>query len=262
MSRLDSKVAEAFCHARAAAQSISEFPGELPRDLAEAYAVQALAIEIWDDAVSGWKVGRIAGDNAARFGEDRLLGPVFAETVANLEDGVAFPAITGGFAALEAELIAVIDRPIGANEIPSDPLDCLGLVRHWNVGFEAAGSPLASIGDSGPLATIAGFGNNLALLVGPQVDVDDPDRVECTVTIGQLAVGPVEAGQLPGGPLGALHFALRKLAALGNAIEGGMLVSTGAITGVHRVEIGQICHADFSPGGRLNCIVTDATALR
>lgn len=244
--------AQQFADHRRAATGFGAFPGPVPETLEDAYAIQNAAIALWDRPIAGWKVGRIGGELETKFGENRFVGPMFADSI--WPDGASFPCIEGGFAALEAELVAVIAAPEESKSYT--PADCAALVKAWHVGIEVAGSPLAPINDLGPLASIAGFGNNMGLILGPEVAIDDPDAAQCTTLIDGEVFGPRHAGMLPGGPLAAVAFALNKLQALGHAIPEGTLISTGAITGVHAVHAGQACEARFEPGATLACTVT------
>ena len=99
-------VAATFVGARRAARSIPDFPGALPADMAAGYAIQEAAIGLWPDAVVGWKVGRIPTELQAELGADRVLGPVFSKNVWRAgEAPTPVFAISGGFAAVEAEYI-------------------------------------------------------------------------------------------------------------------------------------------------------------
>ena len=70
------KIAEAFVAARKAGRALDAYPGEKPQTLAEAYAIQDRALMLWDDAVGGWKVGKIPPPRDAVLGANRLIGPI------------------------------------------------------------------------------------------------------------------------------------------------------------------------------------------
>jgi 2-keto-4-pentenoate hydratase len=254
--------AETFCRARAAAQGFDHFPGEIPATLSHAYDIQSLAIERWPDAVQGWKVGRIDGDLARVLGEDRFVGPIFKQSVIEDQAAAAFPVIERGFGAFEAEFVVKLahDAPIDHQSWAIE--DVRALVGALHIGIEVAGSPLSSINVLGPLATIAGFGNNAGLLLGPAVanwDALTLDQLTCEVMIDGEIVGKASARTLPGGPLSAFIFALEKTAALGRPLKAGQFICTGAITGVHPFEIGQHAHADFGAHGRMDCLAMKAS---
>ncbi|MXP42042.1 hypothetical protein GRI75_10360 [Altererythrobacter soli] len=248
------ETAQAFARLRASAKCCNAYPGILPTSLAEAYRVQKAGIDVWGRPVAGWKIGRIVGELEERLGEDRFVGPIFPDTIVHASaEHVEFPIVPNGFAALEAELIAVIRGPV----IPPRGLwtaeNCARSIARWHIGIEYAGSPLSAINDLGPLASIAGFGNNNGLVIGPELRGTDPEQVSCKVAIGDFVFGPASSKNLPGGPLAAVAFALNKLTQLRQGIFDGMLLSTGAITGVHEVGIGVRCKAEFNPGGSVLC---------
>lgn len=250
--------AKAFADHRRTATGFATFPEPFPVTLGEAYEIQAEANLLWDRPIAGWKVGRITGFHEETHGENRFVGPIYADSVWDVEaEGpTPFPAVRGGFAALEAELVAVVDVPAPRSDWTAQ--SCREVVKAWHIGIEVAGSPLAPINDLGPLASIAGFGNNLGLILGPEVALSDPDAVSCVTTIDGETFGPRTAGQLPGGPFEAIAFALNRLNQMGYSIPSGTVISTGAVTGVHVVTAGQDCTVAFAPGGTLSCRVVDA----
>lgn len=250
-----------FVEARTAAIGFPDYPGTLPADLDAAYAVQQAATGQWPDRVVGWKVGRIAPALVDSLGEDRFIGPMFATEIYPAGGDNDFPAFANGFAAFEAELVivATADAPAGKTDWTADEAAALGGAMH--IAVEVAGSPLASINDLGPIATIAGFGNNNGLILGGEVadwQSRSFDDIRCTTTIDGNVAGQAPASAVPGTPLAALAFALTRTARLGQPIRKGDLISTGAITGVHVVEIGQRCDADFGDFGTISCKIIKA----
>ncbi|PZU57637.1 MAG: 2-keto-4-pentenoate hydratase [Sphingobium sp.] len=248
--------ARTFIEKRRAADGFADFPGPLPTDLEEAYAIQTEAIGGWTDAIAGWKVGRLSPDLAARFGAERFIGPIFARTV-DVIDGVAdFPVCTGGFGAFEAEILIRLAKDVTPEARSWSVADALPFVGPAHIGIEVAGSPLASINDLGSLASIAGFGNNAALLVGPAIadwTTLSADQISCRTTIDGVMIREALASALPGGPMAGFAFALQQAGALGIPLKAGQWISTGAVTGVHPVTIGQDCEADFGALGMVRC---------
>jgi 2-keto-4-pentenoate hydratase len=60
----------------------------------------------------------------------------------------------------------------------------------------------------------------------------------------------VGAGEVRGDdPLDALVFLLENLARRGRTLKAGQLVSTGAVTGVHDIRIGQRSRVSFNGSG-------------
>jgi len=252
-------VAAAFVAARRDATPFHEFPGDVPRTLEDAYAIQRAAINQWSDRVAGWKVGRITGDLETDLGVNRFVGPIFAGTImaASPSRECRFPVFADGFAALEVEIVAVIGRDQPAGQQTFSIAEARAEVTALHLGIEVAGSPLSSINDRGPLASIAGFGNNNGLIIGHRMaggTSRGDDALAAVARIDGEVVGEGTAGRLPGGLWESVAFALGQASRLGLPLRAGDVVSTGALTGVHAVQAGQYCEADFGTDGLLRCI--------
>jgi 2-keto-4-pentenoate hydratase len=258
-------IAGRFVRARLEAASLPGFPGLLPTTLATAYACQDAAIALWPDRICGWKVGRILEPWLSRFGEDRLVGPVFTRGVQYAsENGVIdFPVFDGGFAAVEAEFIV----RLGADPAPAKAnwtgAEARELVAAVHVGIETAGSPLATINELGPPVVISDFGNNAGLIVGAEIPnwrELAPDRLTSETFIDEKSVGKGAVASVPGGPLAALAFALNVCARRSLPLKAGQFVSTGATTGIHDIRIGQAARAVFAGVGEVRCRAVRAQA--
>jgi 2-keto-4-pentenoate hydratase len=251
-------IAARFVRARLGGASLPDFPGQVPTSLDAAYDCQDAAIGLWPDHVQGWKVGRIAEPWFSRFGEDRLVGPIFTRSVQTARNGevVEFPVFAGGFAAVEAEFIVRLgaDAPVSKTNWTAE--DAGGLVAALHVGIETAGSPLATINALGPAVVVSDFGNNAGLIVGPEIPnwrEFGPDQLASETFIEGQSVGKGSAASVPGGPLAALAFALNRCARRGLALEAGQFVSTGATTGIHDIRIGQSSRVVFSGVATIEC---------
>jgi 2-keto-4-pentenoate hydratase len=258
-------IARAFTSARRAAMPIAEYPGPIPPDMANGYAVQEAAIGIWPDRIAGWKVGLVPPPLQAGLGTAHLAGPIFTEGLvrsAGVEE-VSLEAIPGGFAAIEVELIiaAMIDAPPSKTEWTLD--ETAEFAGDWYFGVEFAASPLATINELGPTVVVSDFGNNSGLVLGPRFDgalLAEPAMLTCKTQIDGKQVGFASVAALPGGPLAALRFLLGHLAFRGRPLRAGQLVSTGAITGVHRIFPGQRGAIEFIGHGRIDVIVVPAAS--
>lgn len=253
--------------ARRNATALDRFPVAVPETLEDAYAIQAEASRLWADEVVGWKVGRITGDLAQRCGKDRFVGPIFARTVSEAapDDAAMFPVIHGGSAAFEAELVMLLGEDIAPSRTDWRVDEVKAFLSDVRLGIEVAGSPVREIGRLGALASIAAYGNNMALILGPPLDgwkQMSLDGVACCTVFDETVMGTDVAGSLPGGPLAAVAFALNQCAELGIALRAGTWLSTGAITGVHDVGPDQDCVADFGIHGAVRCRTAAVPALQ
>jgi 2-keto-4-pentenoate hydratase len=255
--------ASAFVAARLAGKAITDYPGAYPTDLDEAYLIQDHAISLWQDEIAGWKVGRINEPYAAAHGSDRLVGPIFRGAVRSASpDSVTSTGFAGGFIAVEGEYVIVTrcDAPRDKTDFSlADARDLVGAVR---VGIEIASSPFSRINDLGPLVTISDFGNNQGLITGveaPDWEKFDLENWIVSTRIDGREVGRGVASSIPGGPLESFRFCLENCARRGHFLSQGTLVSTGAVSGVHPIEIGQSAIVSFAGAPSIQCHITAAS---
>jgi 2-keto-4-pentenoate hydratase len=247
---LSQQIASRFVSARLAARALEDYPGALPESLDAAYARQDAAIDLWPDRLAGWKVGRIPDAWLDRMGEDRLMGPVFARQLQPLaaDRSAELRVIGGGFAAVEAEYVFVLGADAEPGRSDYSTATAATLVGALHVGIELAGSPLATINVLGPAVVASDFGNNAGVFLGPAIaDWRDRDwaSLTCSTWVEGTLAGRGGALNLPGGPLAALAFALNRAARRQRPLKAGMVISTGAATGIHDILAGQHARVVF-----------------
>ena len=248
-------IAQAFVQARSESRPLSAYPGVRPETLEEGYAIQDEAIGLAKGAIVGWKVGRIIAPLDARFGANRLAGPVIGDTVREFTGNpVEMPVFAGGFAAAEAEfMLRLGDGPFA--EIPADDSGTLDLIDEIRIGIEVASSPYAGINADGPCVTISDFGNNAGLVLGMDVPRNlwgTLDTIVVETRLDGAVVGTATTATMLDGPLGAVRFLLGNLKARGITPAPGTWISSGAITGVHDVRPGQVAEAEFAGLGTVS----------
>jgi 2-keto-4-pentenoate hydratase len=261
-------ISGALVAARTHSIAMLSFPGVIPATLEHAYRVQDLAIKAWPDQIIGWKVGYIAAERRGADGVDRLIGPIFAEQswAATNSDPTQFSIFLDGFAAVEAEIIVRlgVDAPMDKVDWKEDELSALELRLH--IGIETAGSPLANINHFGPIVVASDFGNNAGIIVGPEIgtlsalttDISPAsparrDSLACETWIDGKSVGRGDTAGIPGGIQSAVLFALSCCARRGYPLRAGQLISTGAITGIHDIRIGQSAEVVFDGFEPMRC---------
>jgi len=253
-------IAAAFVAARRGARALDEYPGNPPTTLEAAYRIQDAALRLHGGRVAGWKVGRIPPPLDEKFGTTRLFGPIFAGLVHLVSPRRDMPVFVGGFGAVEAEFLFQL------GDVPNDRgswsvADALACVTAVHIGFEIASSPFAWINKMGPTVTASDFGNNNGLLVGPALaDWQNMgiDELPVTTRIDGVVVGTGRAASFPGGCGGSIAFLLENLAQRGIAVEPGIWVSTGAVTGVHEISPGSIATAEFGDFEHIDCRIVAA----
>lgn len=249
--------AGAFTRARAAGRILPVYPGPEPASLEEAYAVQDSAIALWPDRLSGWKVGRINPPWDGRLGTDRLIGPIFERTIRRDNPPVFdMPGFDGGFIAVEGECVVILGADAPADRLDWTLEDARQLVGSVRLGVEVASSPFPGINDLGPLVTISDFGNNMGLIIGPEIPGWQGFEIadwRFETRVDGASVGAATPASIPGGPLESLRACLEIAARRGRPLAAGACVSTGAVTGVHAVVVGQTAVIDLAGVGALAC---------
>lgn len=258
------EVALAFVSARREARALQTYPGIAPRALDAAYAIQNKAIVIDGRPVIGWKVGRINPPLDGLLGANRLSGPIFADSVIDASAGQTpeMPVFAGGFAAGEAEILLHI-APGFTGSVPTDDDGTRAILDEVRLGIEIASSPYPGINADGPPVTVSDFGNNAGLVQGPTLaGWQDLDLCAIVVRseIDGIVVGEATAATMLDGPYGAVRFLLGNLLQRGFDVSQGLWVSTGAITGVHEIAVGQAFRAVFEGCGDVRCRVVAAKA--
>lgn len=170
------------------------------------------------------------------------------------------PIFAGGFGAAEAEaeFMLRISVPEPDAALPTTDEETIRWLAEIRVGIEIASSPYALINAEGPLVPICDHGNNFGLVLGPQIPRDnwlDLNSIEAALDIAGEQVGAATAAAMLDGPLGAVRFLLQNMASRGIAPQSGWWISTGAVTGVHPVSLGQAGEARFAGLGSVHCVI-------
>lgn len=257
-------IAERFVQARLEARAVDGYPGQIPQTMDQAYAVQEAAIALYPDEIVGWKVGGVPPVLQPQLGVHRVSGPIFSRNVWPVAtDGpTPLPAFEGGFAAVESEFIARIGVDADPAKTDWTIEEAAAQVDAVFIGVELAGSPLSEINDLGSAVVASDFGNNGGLIVGPEV-ADwrarlDSLSVETVVNGESLGIGG--SPSLAGGAMESVRFLLEHCARRGRPLKKGILISTGAVTGVHRVYDGDEALCAFDGVGDIHCTVVRAEA--
>lgn len=107
----------------------------------------------------------------------------------------------------------------------------------------------------GPLAVISDFGNNHGMIVGTEIMDWSPEKLSSikveTFVEGEL-VGTAFPPAPPAGPMGAAAFLVGNLKRRGRSIPKGLRISSGALTGIHDVVVGQTSKVVFEGVGEID----------
>lgn len=254
-------IAARFVDARLNRHATPDYPGQVPQDMASAYAIQDVAIELYPDAIVGWKVGMVPPQQQERLKTHRLAGPIFANNVWTASDQpIDLPVIPGGFAAIEAEFVARVGA-VDPDKTDWTLEEAVAAVETLHIGIELAASPLPTINELGSAVVASDFGNNGGLVLGPAIEDWQArlDGIEVQTTLDGVVVGTAAASAIPMGILESVRFLIEHCSRRGRPVSAGTLISTGAVTGVHQAAIGSGGVCTFSGVGAIPCRVVQAT---
>lgn len=235
---------------------LDRFPGDLPSGLSEAYQVQDRSIGLWQDDVVAWKVGGIPPHLRDVLGQDWVTGPIYRKRQA-IADGrpVQMAVFQGGFAAVEAEIILELGDLESLSSSEPTAQEIIPYIASCSIGVEIASSPMPDINIIGPLAVISDFGNNHGMIVGTEIMDWSPEKLSSikveTFVEGEL-VGTAFPPAPPAGPMGAAAFLVGNLKRRGRSIPKGLRISSGALTGIHDVVVGQTSKVVFEGVGEID----------
>jgi len=254
ISEGDDAISKCLVEARLNGNSLPDFPGRLPDALEQAYAIQTASIERWPDEVAGWKVAMLPPNDRKRFPAERLAGPVFRSLVYAAQPGscTAVSVYEGGFAAVEAEFVLELGTKITPSNRSYSDEELMDVISAVYGGAEIASSPMAVAVQRGATSIISDFGVNAGVVLGPEIPAWRSlpmDSLTAAVTVDSVLVGEATAAAIPGGLLQALRFLIDLSAWRHVELPAGTLVSSGAVTGVHDVQLSSVARVDFGPFG-------------
>lgn len=255
-----SELATALSSARKDIRILDGFPGPIPSTLEEAYVVQDGSIDASDDEIVGWKVGMVPPEQREEMGAERILGPVFKDVYIHLNEsqcqGEVFelPVYTGGFIAIEPELIIETNQDIAPGSVNvADGVE--HLVKSVSAGIEIASSPVIDLNDYGPTAIISDIGNQYGMIVGSPIEdwQNKISKMETSTVINDELINKAPTDGILNGPMAAFAFMIECCAKRGITLPAGSFCSSGAITGVHEtlvgatstIKFGDVCTMNF-----------------
>ena len=245
------------------ATRLPAFPGTDSAGFASGLCHQDAAIGLWPDEIAGWKVGRVAPEFEDQLRPHRLAGPDLLESscAGGRQRARRFPVFAGGFAAVEAEFVFEICARCAGRQDRLDAGRGRGVGRchahrrrdggqpardHQRAGTDGRGDRLRQQCRTDPGPAIADWRAHTEAIWSARAS-----------STGE-SVGAARASTFPGGPVEALRFLLEHCARRGRPLKAGMLVSTGAATGIHDIAAGQRAQVDFGRDGEIACLAVAA----
>lgn len=243
-----------------------DFPPDLlPRDRAEAYAVQDRMAHLIaaDDAdeVVGWKVGTIdSGVQEAEGYDGPVLGRIFASTL--YASPALVPLAFCPHANLEAEIAFVLTTDLDPYYYPFSTEDLAKIVV-LHPAFNVTSTRYHPVSRTSwntiqnMLADIADNGNGGAIVMGPEVsDWYSIGLMNLQVDLRINSGEPVRNlfGQSRGGPFEALVWTVNDVCKRGFGFQAGDAILTGSLTEPQPLTKGDQAGAHFPGIGEMSVV--------
>jgi len=252
----------ALATARRDARAIESWPsGQLPRDLAEAYRLQAAVVRELGP-IAGWKIAAVTPEQRATLGVDRPIGAAIPAPRLHDARSVAARLRASDFIAPKLECEVAFEL---GSDLPARPGraysrdEVRAAVAALRVAVEIVDSRLPR--GLGALAELADGFNNGALVAGPARSdwgaIDFP-RLEIVLTrshegrSAEVARGSAQA-ILDGDPFGTVVLLANAPPDAARGLRAGDIVTTGSCTGApalpgpraYRAEFGALASVEF-----------------
>ncbi len=246
------EISDLIVKARLACTYEGAYSGHVPETSDQAYAAQIAAIAKWPSPLVGFKVGGLPPQFREQYTANWMVGPIFQDQTYTVSKGdhIDVTAFACGFGAYEAELVFEVENLDKLPPVVETPEAALAFVKSIYLGVEIAGSPNPKLTTLGPGYAIADFGGNAGLALGPKLPLSSLDALaamEVTVHIDDVETGRASPTLAEQGALGALRYALNHMSTHRGAmaLPETVLISSGAITGVHPAGVGSTAKVQF-----------------
>jgi 2-keto-4-pentenoate hydratase len=222
----------------------------IPRDEAEAYAIQRAQFSALGLSVGGWKSTMLDADTgtfaaiagSALFTSPARLSPASAPSAGSSEFGI------------EPEIAFRMARTVRV--LPAEPSQrraaLIEAIGSAHAAIEIVVSRFVDFNAVTPLERLADNIINEALVIGPPIGewrAFDVTNLPLQVSVGAVPVYSGHGGHPLNDPLLPVVWLAGALLEHGRALEAGQIVTTGSCNGLRMVAAGQSARADFGPLG-------------
>ena len=249
------RAAQALCTARVNRSRIDRVPdGCQPTTMEDAYHIQDRLIALLGEPVYGWKIGATSqkardfvgiSDGSLRA---RMLTVNCYDHPGDLKDHFFF------MRALECEFAFTLAEDLPSGRAPYREAEVLGAVESLHPAIEISDSRYTDWTSVGGPALVADNCNDGGFVRGAGVaDWRNTDltRHEVTLYRNDEAVATGSGAEVITGPVGILIWLANELAAAGEGLRAGQVITTGSCTGVFVAAPGDRIHAEFGTFGEV-----------
>lgn len=230
-----------------------------PADRASGYAIQAALAALSKQPVIGWKIAATSRAGQAHIGVDGpLAGSLLASRV--LDDGTDV-SLAGNFMRVaEAEFAFRLARSLPTRTAPYELDDVLAAVDSLQPAIEIPDSRYEDFARVGTAQLIADDACACWLVVGPPASVDwrsiDLGQHSVAVSCNGARAAVGSGANVLGDPRLALTWLANELAAYGDGLRAGDLVTTGTCITPLPIAPGDRIRADFGSIGAVGVVLS------
>ena len=226
-----------------------------PRDLAEAYAVQAAMGELIGGPQLGWKIAATSRDGQRHIGVEEPLGaPLYRRNA--FTDGDTLPAGLGNMRAAEAEFAFRLGRDLPGDAQPYGVAEVMQAADALYLAIEVPDSRYAAFATAGAPQLVADQACACFFVLGPEAPAGWRQVDLAAHSVQALRNGAVVAEGSGANVLGDPRLALAWLAndrvKRGRPLKAGEVVTTGTCVKPVTIAPGDALVADFGSLGRVS----------
>lgn len=231
--------------------TLDQLPAECqPKNVAEAYAVQAALVRELEIAPAGWKIG-CTSEVARKI--LKASGPFAGRVLAPrcFSGGTAIPNGSYPMRGIEGEFAFALAKDLKPRKKPYSRAEVLAAVEDLYPAIEIIDSRYADWDKVTLPEIVADLGANGALIIGAPAKAwrrRDLSKIAVTMRAGRKIVGKGTGAEVLGHPLDALRW-LADNPPVPEGLQAGEIVTTGTCTGFYRAKEGEKLTADFGPLG-------------
>jgi 2-keto-4-pentenoate hydratase len=225
-------------------------PDLIPRDLEEAYGIQAALMSLRDTALAGFKLG-LTNEKAQRAADTfaPIVGRLAASDVYRGSARIELPG--KHLRIVEAEIVFELGSDLPAGHAPYSEQRVMASVARAFAGIEVCNTRFEETVEPSLPCLVADNSNADLIVVGDPLP--ERDLADLPVTLQRRDHPDIKGTtrNVLGNPLRALTWLANWLARRGEGLKRGQLISSGSCTGMTELSADDSAVATFGSGARV-----------
>jgi 2-oxo-3-hexenedioate decarboxylase/2-keto-4-pentenoate hydratase len=248
------EVVSALAEGRTSGGKMKAYPGDTPKDMAEAFAIQTAVREKTGWTHAGWKMGCTSKRVQEALGTDRPFpGPVYRERL--FRSGVHLETRPENFRTTEPEVAFTMARDLPKRDRPYTADEVMAAVKSVHAAIEIVNPRLPKGFEDSILWYVADGGLNDSLIINdgiPPLPREKYAGLTCRVSVNGVQTCTGEGHLAAGGADLALTWLANDLIEKGQHLKAGEVITTGLITPIFFGKIGDVVEVDYDLIGKVS----------